>query len=230
MEKEKLENTTPTSNCGRGAALNSSKKGFTLAETIITLTVLGVVAAITVPALVRNHIENSNRVKLKKSMSVYDYAFNKMVVENGIKGDDGITAFAPLNNCSNTSEYFKIAETLSDDNGTNCRFKSMDGVFWDISDIRKPIVALREQDLNSATANSRTNRAFYFYGWFDNNGTVRVDDLQAIGEDDRASLQALYDFLAGKTKTSLEEVSVCDSWCKYVNGAYTDDCESAEGK
>ena len=42
------------------------RAAFTLAETMIVLVVLGVVASITIPAVVRNQIDAQNRTKLKK--------------------------------------------------------------------------------------------------------------------------------------------------------------------
>ena len=49
--------------------VSGSRSGFTLAETLIALTVLGIVAAITVPQLVRKQAETANRTKLKKAMT-----------------------------------------------------------------------------------------------------------------------------------------------------------------
>ena len=49
---------------------------------MIVLVILGVIAAIVVPALIRNHIENANRTKLKKCMTVYDTGMSKFVIEN----------------------------------------------------------------------------------------------------------------------------------------------------
>ena len=59
---------------------------FTLAETLITLTILGVVAAITVPALINRQMEAANKTKLKKAMAAYEKALNQMIIDNDIKG------------------------------------------------------------------------------------------------------------------------------------------------
>ena len=189
---------------------NLKNKGFTLAETMIVLVILGVVAAITVPALVNRHVEAERRTKLKKAMSVYDTALNKMVIENGIKSDTALTNWADSNtknDCANTSAYFKVARNLEvNGNATNCKFRASDGVFWDISDIKKPLIALREQDLNAETAQSDTNRAFYMFGWFDENGSLRSNDMGKISATDKADLQKLYDFIAGKSTTSMGEI------------------------
>lgn len=42
------------------------KRGFTLAEVLITLGIIGVVAAITIPALISNYQISVNKTKLKK--------------------------------------------------------------------------------------------------------------------------------------------------------------------
>ena len=110
------------------------EKGFTLAETLITLTILGVVAAITVPSLINKYIESSNRTKVKKAMSAYEKALNQMIIDNDVKGAVG----AALNttNCTITTEYFKKIA------GSGCRFQTSDRVWWDITDIEHPIIML----------------------------------------------------------------------------------------
>ena len=63
---------------------NSRKKqrGFTLAETLITLVILGIVAAITVPQLVRRQQEAANRIKFKKAMTAYETAIKYLADNN----------------------------------------------------------------------------------------------------------------------------------------------------
>ena len=51
------------------------------------LTILGVVAAITIPALINRYKEASYRTKVKKAMEVYEEALNHMVIENDIKNN-----------------------------------------------------------------------------------------------------------------------------------------------
>ena len=46
--------------------MNKSKIAFTLAETMIVLVILGVVAAITIPALVNRHMEAERKTKYRK--------------------------------------------------------------------------------------------------------------------------------------------------------------------
>lgn len=58
-------------------------KGFTLAETLITLGIIGVVAALTIPALITNHQKEVTLNKLKETYSLLGQAFKSATVENG---------------------------------------------------------------------------------------------------------------------------------------------------
>ena len=70
---------------GGGQLLKVKKEGFTLAEVLITLSILGVVAAITVPSLINKQTESANRTKVKKAMAAYEKALTQMVIENDIR-------------------------------------------------------------------------------------------------------------------------------------------------
>ncbi len=63
----------------------SQKKhnAFTLAETLITLVIIGVVAALTVPNLIIKHQKEETVTRLKKNYSVLSQAINKAIAENG---------------------------------------------------------------------------------------------------------------------------------------------------
>lgn len=58
-------------------------KGFTLAEVLITLTIIGVVAAITVPVIQKSFQDSSLKTGFKKSYSNIYQAFDKVTSENG---------------------------------------------------------------------------------------------------------------------------------------------------
>lgn len=55
--------------------LSSTRLGFTLAETLITLGIIGVVAAMTIPTLISNHQKKQTVVKLQKAISVMNQAY-----------------------------------------------------------------------------------------------------------------------------------------------------------
>lgn len=65
------------------------KGGFTLAEVLITLAVIGVVAALTLPTLVENHREKATVSKLKKSYSTINQAYVRALYEHGDLWDWG---------------------------------------------------------------------------------------------------------------------------------------------
>ncbi len=56
---------------------------FTLAEVLITLTVLGVIAAITIPSVIRNFQDRATLTKIKEAYSILDNAFSQAVAEKG---------------------------------------------------------------------------------------------------------------------------------------------------
>ena len=59
------------------------KYGFTLAEVLITLGIIGVVAAMTLPTLIQKQQEKIAVNQLKKAYSVFSQAFLRAVAENG---------------------------------------------------------------------------------------------------------------------------------------------------
>lgn len=59
------------------------EEAFTLAEVLITLGVIGVVAAMTMPSLVANYQKKVWVNQLKKTVSVMNQAFQKMLADDG---------------------------------------------------------------------------------------------------------------------------------------------------
>ncbi len=59
------------------------KRGFTLAEVLITLGIIGVVAAMTIPTLVQNYKKKQASVKLKRFYSMMLQAIQLSEVDNG---------------------------------------------------------------------------------------------------------------------------------------------------
>lgn len=87
------------------------RKAFTLAEVLITLSVIGVVAALTLPSLIQSYQKQVLVTQLKKEYSAVSRAFQKMMA------DEGVTNFYDTeleSNWTNSSiaykkinEYFK---------------------------------------------------------------------------------------------------------------------------
>ncbi len=108
------------------------KSGFTLAEVLITLGIIGVVAALTAPALVQNAGSAQIGPKLAKAVSTFELANQNMLNEREVStiaasgatdrvfGINGmiIGSTDETNYLRNLSNYMKISY-LSEANGTN---------------------------------------------------------------------------------------------------------------
>ena len=57
-------------------------KGFTLAEVLITLSILGIIAAITIPNIINNYNQRVTVTRVKKMHSVLDTAYSNAVAED----------------------------------------------------------------------------------------------------------------------------------------------------
>lgn len=73
------------------------KKGFTLAEVLITLGIIGVVAALTIPTLIGNSQEKETVARLKKFNSVMNQAIVRAVLDNGEIESWGLTPWTQSN-------------------------------------------------------------------------------------------------------------------------------------
>ena len=68
--------------CGRGAGVRGNK-AFTLAEVLITLVIIGVIGALTVPALIQNTQKQEYVSALKKAYSTLSQASQQIIAEEG---------------------------------------------------------------------------------------------------------------------------------------------------
>lgn len=60
------------------------KIAFTLAEVLITLGIIGVVAALTIPSLIQNYQKQVWVNQLKKSVSTFEQGFQKILADEGV--------------------------------------------------------------------------------------------------------------------------------------------------
>ncbi len=82
-----------------------SHNGFTLAEVLITLGIIGVVAAITLPTLIQNHQKQVYVSGLQKAMSTIENMFKKMQADEEA-ADFASTEFFAKGVCHSTEEYY----------------------------------------------------------------------------------------------------------------------------
>jgi len=81
------ENLKNTRTCQLSdVAIQSDKRtGFTLAEVLITLGIIGVVAAITMPALIKNYQKHAWVNQLKTTISLLENGFKNMLAAEGVQ-------------------------------------------------------------------------------------------------------------------------------------------------
>lgn len=96
------------------------KKAFTLAECLITLGIIGIVAAMTLPSLIQKNEERVTVTKVKKFYSVMSQALQFAIAENGtvdewVYGQTGVAASAEGN--TSFANYFKKHIKVSKDCG-----------------------------------------------------------------------------------------------------------------
>ena len=104
--------------------INKQIKSFTLAEVLITLVIIGVIAALTIPNLMQKYQEQATVKKVQKFYSTLSNAYSLAMKENGPASEWGLTGenqesaekiynllFKP---------YFKITKDCGIDNTGNC--------------------------------------------------------------------------------------------------------------
>ena len=211
------------------------KNAFTLMETLVTVVILGIVAAILVPNLINRQVENANRTKVKKAMAVYEKAINYIIIENDIKSTEELKEFGEEENCKFSKAYFKTVQ-----NGANdCIFKTADRVWWDITDLSNPLISLKDEITVSNEANIAENAlslnadktSFALLGRFDDLGTLRVNDNayeqgQLSNTKNKKYMAKLWSFA---TNTNIEAVSDSFALCK-ANNAQTCTVTNAKGE
>lgn len=100
-----------------------NKKGFTLAEVLITLGIIGVVAAMTMPSLINNYKDKELIVRTKKAYSVIQNAILLAQVENNSVGDNMSlfdTTKTSAEVAENFAKYFNGAIVCKDKNSAGC--------------------------------------------------------------------------------------------------------------
>ncbi|OGI01356.1 MAG: hypothetical protein A2Y25_02555 [Candidatus Melainabacteria bacterium GWF2_37_15] len=107
-------------------------KAFTLAEVLVTLAVIGVVAALTIPALIQNSQNAEAAAKVKKYSSVLNQVIKRYSLDNDCIGDLAVCgAFTGnLDQAGNQQvwdalkPYFKIAKDCDTNAGQGCFYTS----------------------------------------------------------------------------------------------------------
>lgn len=106
------------------------KKGFTLAEVLVTLGIIGVVSALTVPTLMKNHQKKTFTVQLHKVYSEFQQAAQNYMNDNNAVSmtEAGLTSQAAVEQFS--KNYFKTVNHCNATATTPCfaaSYKNLDG-------------------------------------------------------------------------------------------------------
>lgn len=103
------------------------KAAFTLAEVLITLGIIGVVAAMTMPSLIQNYQEKATVTKLKKFYSLVSQAYVSILNDEG--GSDTLQAGNDLEMMEKFGKYLKYQKTCGRNKGCfpNVTYKSVTG-------------------------------------------------------------------------------------------------------
>lgn len=90
-------------------------KGFTLAEVLVTLAIMGVVSAMTVPTLIVNHDQQAYDAKGKKALSTTANAYKKMLSYHGVFNTSDLPAYycGTDSSCVST-EYRRVMNIIKD--------------------------------------------------------------------------------------------------------------------
>ena len=106
------------------------KLGFTLAEVMIALSLIGVIASLTIPTFVSETKNKANANKLATTVSAIENAFTSMIANEGVQ-DLSETAFAGSPTAGNLSNYLKISGSSGNYvnlyNNNNKPFKDLSG-------------------------------------------------------------------------------------------------------
>ncbi|MBQ7449950.1 type II secretion system protein, partial [bacterium] len=198
----------------RSNVIKGLKSGFTLAETLITLSVLGIVAAITIPAMVKRHVESANRTKIRAAMAAYEKLMNNLVVTEEIRTNEGLMealyGSKPYDTtCKNINEQMQIKSFGSN----NCIFTTKNGITWYFTPNQAwnggrvyTYVALKDADaefLGSYNIEQKNGiiamtdePIFQFVAYFDDSGIFHTNDNVAFSIE--SNKNHLHDFINGK--------------------------------
>lgn len=81
------------------------KRGFTLAEILVSVAIIGIVAAVTIPTLGTNTRKQANLATLKVTVSDFENAFNAMMIA---EAKDELDAVENWHTDSKLSKYLKV--------------------------------------------------------------------------------------------------------------------------
>ncbi len=99
-----------------------NKYGFTLAEVLITLGIIGVVAALTLPGLIAEH---RNKVLIESTKKTYSIIMNALTLAQQAEGGDNSSVFDTSNTSFGTTQklakYFNAPKICENNSSDGCK-------------------------------------------------------------------------------------------------------------
>ena len=213
------------------------KKGFTLAEVLVSLGIIGVIAAITLPSLTANTQNAQKGPKLTKTVAMLEQGFASLLNANGVEKitDLGYGYGASSDASSGVdrlmkelSDYLKFSNTISTTSTTGTKtpciteggmwskvYRMADGVDFFTFALTKP-----------TNTSLKPHKAFVGYIYIDINGqktkpNTYAEDIFPFALYEDGSLRPV-----GGTNWREDKSSECE-WTKYCKEKTTPSCPAA---
>lgn len=96
---------------------------FSLAEVLITIGIIGVVAAMTMPSLIQKHQDKELATRTQKAFSSFSNALLLLQNDNGTEGDNSLTFAEGVSNeqiTENFSKFFEGSKVCKNKNQAGC--------------------------------------------------------------------------------------------------------------
>jgi len=182
-----------------------NKRGFTLAEVLITLGIIGVIAAMTVPTLMNNSTEIEFRSAFKKGLASLNQAVTMNVALDNVDFDS-LTA-TEVGDTTNDSLYALLANRMSTAKFLNRTDESKDAKLLNIGNVAG-VGTGKVADNPSATTPETGNVAMFFTDgsciiWDPDLGTA---DKHGNSTSIQQGIRAIWDVNGSKKPNRL-------SWC-----------------
>lgn len=98
----------------------NKKRGFTLTEVLITLGVIGVVSALTIPTLINNYQTKALAIQIRKSVLDIENQIDILITEEG-KTSFGSTSISTTDGLNNfMKSHFKVLKTCDSEHTSEC--------------------------------------------------------------------------------------------------------------
>ena len=114
-------------------------RAFTLAEVLITLAIIGIVAAISIPSVISNTQQQEYKTGLKKAVSVLNSAITMNIAMEGESPYDNANLFGYLmrhmsvmKSASRVSDFYYVQAITDRGNTSNAVFYTTDGMRFEI--------------------------------------------------------------------------------------------------